>query len=1109
MAWRKSRIPTIWIVGLLAWILEIKLAEELFPGLRSNTPRLLARKWERHRDSRATQLYAGSSGQPQQYQEDRAKGPQPTEWPREEATALGAVSSRHERSLEARAGAFHARHGKDESRPRGGLTKPRRSASRADSSGSFGGSCTRVACARHKHRPSFRCLAGREQCRRCTCRATSGHGVQCRTPCWSSGTCLDYGPPDFTCRYGDDRCVTDLWGCHDVDCCWFWSSCPYPPRCLFGCGGPRPLFALSWTHRSSGDNSFYFAHSTGQAISGRPGGRQSCSNPCCSRCSSQACCCKSNGALRRYRSVMGGWSPQECRSSWTSSAHLHRRRRRAVCSPRPGRPRSCDSRCLRVFPLIRKVPKEGPCPQCPTALSSLRLMGFRRSESSCWQIHFGFRWLPRVSFQSRVGHCNFCTDLSDHVQILVRCDISYGAASLHFVRPPSNSSAWLPWSLASYTEPHLIALSPTAPWALVAASELRPSLYGCLLSPFTHIFLRSWPSFLWAHNVHPPPRGGPLVGFHAFCSTAPNRHIGGSGMSACCLTSFASAHSDSQFLQQCATPCTNSFVLHNAHGRHIVRPGQPTLGPVVVDSPVPQSSAPSQHSNAPNKHIGGSGMLACCVVELWQWACWVVHLGAFHTLHLAGPSCISFGMSLSFLLLMALWRELIRGFPCKKTRPKEVLALPSASIPRSVLLPLGQIGRTTSPASQGRRPRHRPAQRCIKLPWFLRCWVFLFGFCSVPFRVWAAPEGAIFLADISGQSPTPDPSLSGLRNLIAESQATSQPVSSAEAVSNSEPEEMPSAARREPSNIQADPAEDSAGRDQPLHDKPFNSSAGPESLFAAQPGVPMTVSVLIAAPGYSLETCSVNVHLPATVKQVEQATRAAMPQLLSEGRDLLIPSHPQLEFGKVSFVAVPSWFTAAKLVPVLIDARALDGSVFATVVPYPTDVAGISRAAGFSAVRPCDFFVSGCFTRIEPDEPVELPEGALIKILPPNSVPLWAPILVFSLWHPCMWTTPSPAVATGASYCVQLLHSSGKYLLSHREEDQWRQLNRVAQLIGVLLAEVRVVYADTTSFLPYVHRGTLVRGIVAVYPRTTDTDEEGTPSAICCLCRRSVDWSQF
>ena len=462
-------------------------------------------------------------------------------------------------------------------------------------------------------------------------------------------------------------------------------------------------------------------------------------------------------------------------------------------------------------------------------------------------------------------------------------------------------------------------------------------------------------------------------------------------------------------------------------------------------------------------------------------------------MHLAGPLCISFGMSLSLLLLIALWRELIRGLPGTSSHLKHVLTIPSASIPRCVLLPLGQLGKHTNPALQGRRPRRRSTPSCIKLSWPLRCWVLLVGFSSLPFRVWAAPEGTILLADISGQTPTADPTLSGLRNSIAETHATSPPVSSAEAVNNIEPEEMPIAAHQTLSNTRAPPTEDSASQDHTPYDRPHNPLAGPESLFATQPGVPMNVSVLLAAPGYVLETCSVSIHLPATAKQVEQATRAAMPKIVSEGRDLLIPSHPQLEFGKVSFVVVPSWFTAAKLVPVLIDARACDGGVFATVVPYPTDAAGISRAAGFSAAGPCDFFVSGCFTRIEPDESVELPEGALIKILPPNSVPLWAPILVFSLWHPCMWTTPSPEVVTGASYCVQLLHSSGKYLLSHREEDQWRHLNRVAQLIGVLLAEVRVIYADTTSFHPYVHRGVLVRGVVAVYPRTTDKDEEGHP----------------
>ena len=262
-------------------------------------------------------------------------------------------------------------------------------------------------------------------------------------------------------------------------------------------------------------------------------------------------------------------------------------------------------------------------------------------------------------------------------------------------------------------------------------------------------------------------------------------------------------------------------------------------------------------------------------------------------------------------------------------------------------------------------------------------------------------------------------------------------------------------------------------------------------LFSTLPGVPTHIPILLASPGFLLERITIEVHLPATVKNIEDAIRQAAPEAITEGRDLLIPTHPQLELGSASFLVVPSWFTAAKMVPVLIDARAHGGGVFATVVPYPTDVEGIRRATGFSSVGSCEFFVSGCFTRIEQSDSVELPEGALIKLLPPQSVPLWAPILVFSLWHPQLWETTSESVTTGPGQCIQLLHSSGKYLLSYREEDQWRNLNRIAQLVGIQLAAARVVYADPNAYSPYVHKGTPVCGVAAVFPRTTEKDEAG------------------
>ncbi|CAE7861303.1 unnamed protein product [Symbiodinium microadriaticum] len=259
------------------------------------------------------------------------------------------------------------------------------------------------------------------------------------------------------------------------------------------------------------------------------------------------------------------------------------------------------------------------------------------------------------------------------------------------------------------------------------------------------------------------------------------------------------------------------------------------------------------------------------------------------------------------------------------------------------------------------------------------------------------------------------------------------------------------------------------------------------------PGVTKLLPVLLAAPGYPLETVWVGTTLPATVGQLCSDVKEAGPGLFAEIGDTLTPTHPQLEIGLATFVVTPPWFPEANLAAILIDARAVQGTVFAAVLSYPTCLEEIRRAAGFQSVPAHAVFAAGDNDPLPPGRPLPLQNGVLVKLLPPNRVPFWAPPLAFALWHPYMWPAGASIPPQGYGLRALLLHHSGKYILDNFDDDDWANLNSAARLIGIPLAELSVEPASQDELYPYVYHGSRIRCVLAVTPKQPPQNTSGQP----------------
>ena len=392
---------------------------------------------------------------------------------------------------------------------------------------------------------------------------------------------------------------------------------------------------------------------------------------------------------------------------------------------------------------------------------------------------------------------------------------------------------------------------------------------------------------------------------------------------------------------------------------------------------------------------------------------------------------------------------------------------------------------------------HRPkCNACAphrKVPLGSRFFLLWLGFCNYPVRVWAAPKGwtegisAVNEFVEHASSLAPEPLDEGGWSLLGDSPirgSVPRPVEGSVLAASEE------AFSNDPGSI--GPCTETDPTDEGVVAPP---SCEPDTGHHAAPSAAEHCHILafLAAPGYRLVRVEGDLSLPASISAVESMVRAQAADLLEECGEQIVPVFPQTTPGVAAFVAAPTWFAEERLVVALLDASAIRGNVFAVVLSFPTCVEEIRRVAGFSSVLRHDVFVAGRPAPSHPGADIEATDGALIQLVPPGHTPFWAAPLAFALWHPHYWPSAAPVPRTRDSACALILHKSGKYLFDRFTTDEWANRKGIADLISTPLTYLRMQAANPAEMLPYVYRGSPVRGVIAVIDRDTDRDDEDRP----------------
>ncbi|OLQ09884.1 hypothetical protein AK812_SmicGene6444 [Symbiodinium microadriaticum] len=145
-----------------------------------------------------------------------------------------------------------------------------------------------------------------------------------------------------------------------------------------------------------------------------------------------------------------------------------------------------------------------------------------------------------------------------------------------------------------------------------------------------------------------------------------------------------------------------------------------------------------------------------------------------------------------------------------------------------------------------------------------------------------------------------------------------------------------------------------------------------------------TVQVLIAVPEYLPELYEVEISPPVRLTSFIAHVEAQRGPVDSRRFPCLTPVFPQPDRGFATFVATPRW--PMTQCTVLVDARTLDGRIFALMVPHMVDHALLVTLADVPATQEVHIFASDVPWPLATGRYVPAAEGDLFVIVPPEDV---------------------------------------------------------------------------------------------------------------------------
>ena len=167
-------------------------------------------------------------------------------------------------------------------------------------------------------------------------------------------------------------------------------------------------------------------------------------------------------------------------------------------------------------------------------------------------------------------------------------------------------------------------------------------------------------------------------------------------------------------------------------------------------------------------------------------------------------------------------------------------------------------------------------------------------------------------------------------------------------------------------------------------------------------GAEIHITLWLATPYFEAETVDLQMRLPLTVGAVQEALQESTrntPAFV----DKMIPTEPQVHDLYASFVGVISGVELSDKVTLLIDARSLDGTVYAVYHTGPVTRHSMLQHLPYEQTLAVDVYAFGRRDPLEDGFSIQAVQGGLVKMMPLGQHCRWSDTLEHRLRAPNRW----------------------------------------------------------------------------------------------------------
>ena len=253
----------------------------------------------------------------------------------------------------------------------------------------------------------------------------------------------------------------------------------------------------------------------------------------------------------------------------------------------------------------------------------------------------------------------------------------------------------------------------------------------------------------------------------------------------------------------------------------------------------------------------------------------------------------------------------------------------------------------------------------------------------------------------------------------------------------------------------------------------------------AQPQRHIHVTMWTATPYFEAETIDVELPFPLNLQTMKRALHESF-EVIPDWASIVTPTIPQIGPDFASFVAYPGWLEQTERTVMVLDARCIEGPIFAFINEGQVTRAGVLQHISDFDLTEVEVFPFGSSLPLMAGSPIDPQPGGVLKVVPRGRVCEWEDDLLDRLDDDEVWD-PECEIPSPVEGVFTLFQSTRDQIVFEEEPEQPRSYMDVAR---ELFDDVNYLKFPEEEPARLAHGGRYIYRSVAVIDRDWAEDEE-------------------